>query len=460
MYCNRHNDGTRLHDTNHLFGKVLAFTQNRNTRSEIMTHKWKSKGEKRTITWNYDPSPTVLAYLKDMQDAIRYSLSVAYGIVVKDPLHGTPSPIELRREIRDWFYSRYDYARHHINPVCRASVAMLRSYRKNHGELRIPEVKKLAMRIDSELFKIVDDKIWVTLQPNNYVWIPINTKNKHYQVYCRGRTSELLLTDKKVCLTFIVSRNEKPLGKKLIASDLNFNTIDHTSVSLSAPRLEGVATEPIRRIAQIQNDFSRRRRAIQLHVKNPQKRERKLKETRGRQRNRVKDALHKLSTEQVKRNSDASFGFENLNGIRKNGVRKSEKRSSKKFRTQLNRWPYRMYQKMIEYKSPNKTLYVSPRGTSSECPVCGGKLEHPAWGISRCKNCGVDYDRNRLASLAILLRGLRLCGQPFAVSEDASWRSLKDEYLYVSTKSDCGKAGWTENANAPNENGVYKNTHS
>ncbi|MEM0145662.1 MAG: zinc ribbon domain-containing protein [Conexivisphaerales archaeon] len=29
---------------------------------------------------------------------------------------------------------------------------------------------------------------------------------------------------------------------------------------------------------------------------------------------------------------------------------------------------------MIEYKSSFKTVYVNPRGTSSECPVCGDKL--------------------------------------------------------------------------------------
>ncbi len=47
---------------------------------------------------------------------------------------------------------------------------------------------------------------------------------------------------------------------------------------------------------------------------------------------------------------------------------------------------------MIEYKSSFKTVYVNPRGTS-ECPVCGDKLKHQAWGISKCETCGVDYDR-------------------------------------------------------------------
>ena len=191
-----------------------------------MSHSWKSKGEKRTVVWSHEPSDEIIVYLKDMQQAIRYALLVAYRDAIRDKKHRLPSPIQLRREIREWFYPRYGYARHHINPVCRVAIAMLRSYKKNHyGELRIPEVKKLAMRIDSELFKIVDGKIRITLQPNHYAWIPINTANKHYGEYSKGRPSEPLITNHKVCLTSVIS-NDKPLGSRLIASDLNFDSID------------------------------------------------------------------------------------------------------------------------------------------------------------------------------------------------------------------------------------------
>ena len=145
----------------------------------------------------------------------------------------------------------------------------------------------------------------------------------------------------------------------------------------------------------------------------------------------------------------ARFVFENLNGIRKNEYGKG-----KKFRTRLNRWPYSACQKMAEYKSSFKTLYVNPRGTSSECPVCGGKLKHPSWEISKCKKCGAEYDRNRLASLAIVGRGLRLCGYPFTVSADASWPSLKYEYLYTGHQPKMAGAGETEKTSDPN--GCYK----
>ena len=221
----------------------------------------------------------------------------------------------------------------------------------------------------------------------------------------------------------------------------------------SQPSLTSVETQSLKEIVRIQNDSSRRRRALQKHVRNPEKRARKLRETKGRQRNKIKDTLHKLSTKEVRENPDAPFVFEDLKGIRRNGEMKS-----RRFKTYLNRWPYRLYQSMVEYKSANRAMYVSPRGTSSECPVCGGNLEHPAWAVSRCATCGVDYDRDRLASLAILCRGLRLCGQPFAVSADASWQLSKDEYLHTPTTPEGGRAGWTKVANAPNGD-AYESAH-
>ncbi|MEM4102231.1 MAG: transposase [Conexivisphaerales archaeon] len=205
-------------------------------------------------------------------------------------------------------------------------------------------------------------------------------------------------------------------------------TIDSTFATVNAGRPALKGTD----IAHIQNDSGRRK---SLQKNNRQKKYRKLRQARGRQKNRVNDALQKLTTEMVKENPGASFVFEDLNGIRASGNNKG-----RKFRTKLNRWPYRLYQKMIEYKS--QYVYVNPRGTSSECPVCGDKLT--AWGISKCETCGVDYDR--LASLAITLRGLRL-----PVYRECRLLSLKDEYLYTGHEPKVAGAGLTEKVNAPND---------
>ncbi|MDG7010627.1 MAG: recombinase family protein [Nitrososphaerota archaeon] len=58
--------------------------------------------------------------------------------------------------------------------------------------------------------------------------------------------------------------------------------------------------------------------------------------------------------------------------------------------------------------------------------------------------------RDRLASLAIAFRSSRLCGQPFAVSADASWHLLRNEYLWHGPVADTTMAGRTEQGvNAP-----------
>ena len=259
------------------------------------------------------------------------------------------------------------------------------------------------------------------------------------------RLSEVLITDRIVSLSFSIEEN-KTAGEELMGTDLNFSTVDFTVIDRETMEITAVKTLPIVEMAKIQNDFSRRRRKLQKHLRNPQKRKKKLKQTRGRQQNRVKDAMHKLSSRMVKEHPGSSFILEDLRNIRN-----TTKPQSKKLRTYLNRWPYNQFQRMIEYKSHYKTIYVNPEGTSSECPVCGGKVKHPTWKISRCENCGRDYDRDRLASLAISLRGLDLCGDPFPVSAIASVPSRMDEYLYTRNQSEISGADGTEMAYVSNE---------
>jgi len=415
-----------------------------------MSHLWKSKGYKRTISFYYKPNDNIIKYLKDMRELINKAILNAYSIAVQND-NQLPSPITLRKSLKKYYDNNIDYAKHHINPACRSAIAILRSYKKNNdGKLKIIKAKRLAMRMDSELTKIDNNKLRITIRPNEYEYIDIINKNKKYNEYSKYKISEVLLTDNKVCITFIVGTDEKPvIDNDIIGFDLNFKTIDYTVIKNN----EIVETNTIDTsdIAKTQRDYTRKRQKIQKHIKNPKKRDRKLKEAKRRQRNIIKDKLQKLTTEIVNNNDDKTFVFEDLTNIKKEGMKKKKNRNkedksngsnkkeaknnikSKRFRTDINRWPYRLFQRFIDYKSNNKTLYINPDGTSSECPVCGGKLEHPIWKESKCNNCGLSYDRNRLSSLSISIRGLDLCGTPFTVSGSSSWHFMKDDYMYLCT---------------------------
>ena len=375
-----------------------------------------------------------------MRDAVRIGVLEAEGL--RRTSGKIPSPIDLRKEIKAWFDSSYDYAKHHINPVCRSSVSILRSFRKNRKGKKFPEVRKLSMRLDSELVKLQDGYLRITMRPHEYEYIPVNNKNRKFSEYSQNRISEVLITDGLVALSF-GNDAEKAVAEKKMGIDVNFKNV--TGTVINGGKVERVVEIPTTQIVRIQNDFSRRRAMMQKHIRNPEKRSKKIHQTRGRQRNRIKDAMHKLSVNLIKEFPGTTFILEDLTHIRKTAGTKS-----RKFRTYLNRWPYAEFQKTLEYKSQTKTIYVNPGGTSSECPVCGGKVKHPAWKISRCETCGRDYERDRLASLAISLRGLALCGDPFPVSVIASVPSRMGEYLYTRNQPEISGADRTEMAYASN----------
>ncbi|MCW6168330.1 MAG: transposase [Thermoplasmatales archaeon] len=409
-----------------------------------MSHKWKSIGEKRTISFSYVPGSNILKYLTDMRDLTNKAILNAYSIAKSDN-NQLPSPITLRRSLKRYYDSNMIYAKHHINPVCRTAIAILRSYKKNNnGKLKVVKAERLSMRIDSELARIEDNKVRITIKPHEYEYIDIVDKNKKFSEYSNHPVSEVLLTESRVYITFITGSDNKPvIGDNIIGFDLNFKSVDYTVIKNN--RIVEVNSIDTSDIAKTQRDYTRKRTKIQKHIKNPAKRIRKLKEATHRQQNVVRDKLQKLTTGIVDDNRDKTFVFENLTNIKKEGQKKKYKDNkkdnkaskgrnstpkSKRFRTDIGRWPYRLFQKFVDYKSNNRTLYINPEGTSSECPVCGGKLKHPIWKKSECNNCGVTFSRDRLSSLSISAKGLRLCGTPFTVSGSASWYSMKNSYLY------------------------------
>ena len=102
-----------------------------------MTGPWKSTDEKRTIVFSYSPGNNIIQYLTDMRDLINRAIINAYAMA-KSNNNQIPSPIVLRRSLKNYYDNNIDYAKHHINPVCRNAIAILRSYKKNNnGELKI-----------------------------------------------------------------------------------------------------------------------------------------------------------------------------------------------------------------------------------------------------------------------------------------------------------------------------------
>ena len=115
--------------------------------------------------------------------------------------------------------------------------------------------------------------------------------------------------------------------------------------------------------------------------------------------------LHKTSKQLVSTNQ--RIITENLTGIRK--LYRKGNGQGKNYRAKLNGWSYYELQRQIEYKSLFNgipVIHVNPRGTSSKCSRCEGKILEENRMI-RCPQCDLHIDRDVNAARNILARGVK-----------------------------------------------------
>jgi putative transposase len=129
-----------------------------------------------------------------------------------------------------------------------------------------------------------------------------------------------------------------------------------------------------------------------------------LAKYRGRECRRVEDIYHKLANQiidEAKELKASTIVLEELANIRK------RIRRSKELNGRLNRWSFRKLQGIMEYKAGLaglNVIYVDAKGTSSLCPICGGRLSLNRYRRLRCLRCGLEEDRDVMAVKNLLKR--------------------------------------------------------
>ena len=122
-----------------------------------------------------------------------------------------------------------------------------------------------------------------------------------------------------------------------------------------------------------------------------------LAKYRGRERRRVEYIYHKLANQIIayaKEESASAIVLEDLKNMRK------KSRGSKAINGRLNRWSFRKFQEIMEYKAELAGLnvvYVDAKGTSSLCPICGEKLSPNGYRQMKCRKCSLEQDRDIIA---------------------------------------------------------------
>ena len=206
----------------------------------------------------------------------------------------------------------------------------------------------------------------------------------------------LAVTDRKLVFNFHVPdvRHEAP---ESVGVDLNMGSADFaTSDGL-------VGSIDLKPITRVQGAMTRKRVSIQRHIqKDRPHQKRVLRRYTKRERHRVDALLHHATNEFLAKVGDRNIVLEDLSRTTEQCLKDTRGSDG---RRKLAAWSHGQLQRQIDYKSRTRVLHVDPRGTSSECPRCGGRLDHPVWRRSTCDDCQGDFHRDRAAAVSILNRG-------------------------------------------------------
>jgi IS605 OrfB family transposase len=264
---------------------------------------------------------------------------------------------------------------------------------------QVPRRVRLKVSLHRSLYRLRGRELEITVNPDIHVAINLlRVRNPLLERY--GVASDwdfgLTLTDRGLVFQFRGPRSVA-LCPDSVGVDVNMPSADFVSS-------DGVAgSVDLRPITRVQGAMARKRQSIQRRIpKDLRLQRRVLRRSRTRERHRVDPLLHRAANELLERVGNRNIVLEDLSTTQEELMRTTQ---GKDARRRLSVWTQSRFQRIVEYKARTQVVHVDPRGTSSDCPRCGGRLDHPEWRRSVCGNCQGDWHRDGAAATSILCRG-------------------------------------------------------
>ncbi len=307
---------------------------------------------------------------------------------------------EDRRELRDRLLKDWTYSKHYIDSAINSVIGLVKGWIKlrNRGKAKSkPEITKKTVYIKNTLFSYKNGILKISIEPRRR-YLEVNLTKYEYLPKDFNSIGGLLLTENKLIITF--KKNVKNIEPKGWASfDINLTNI----TALINGKIVRYDLKPLYHIHRV---YEIKRKRIQKLSKHKSATGRRLMQKYSRrERNRVRDFMHKLTTKIAKELSELKIGviLENLRNIKSRVLRKSRDLNRK-----LSKWNARMFQFMLEYKLKWLDLpvkYVNPRNSSKTCPLCSGRMATYGGRLMKCKKCGLVLDRDVVAALNLQMWG-------------------------------------------------------
>jgi len=318
---------------------------------------------------------------------------------------------------------------HHAKEIYVYAKSIVRSAKSNGG--RRPTLRRLTARLDKYDYRLDLDDMTLTLKLHRgrEARLRLIAPKERAEKFRGWENYELAIKYDRdgLWVTVYFRRGVKPAEPRTVMSvDLNFDNITLAVFTLNGKliRLKRLRTSLRKALThriwaeRIQRRYPRSWRFIKGVRMAVERHGERIKDISWDYAHKAGDLIAGLALRYR-----SAVVLEDLNGLRENKKRDS------KFNKRLTLWFYRRAQFCIKYEAKERGLQVAkvnPRGTSSTCPRCGAKLVEVGHRRLRCPRCGLEGDRDVIATINIYRR-------------------------YVSVHSRCGAPGVALNAPKPDE---------
>jgi len=321
-----------------------------------------------------------------------------------------PKAKAFKKKLRDELLLNCPYAKHWVDAIIRTAYSIVESWRKRYLKGRArkakPRVNKRFARCKITLMKVnyKDKTIRITLKPGEY--LVISWSNRWFTRRVEGwRVGEVILKDDRVLIPFKSTRIIEV--RDVVAWDSNELSLDGFS-----PRI-GFIRVDLKPLQSMKITYERKKRMAQSKgLKSV------YEKYVTRECNRERDFLNKLVSGLTRLFLNIIYVFEDLE--KEDLVSKGK--TSKSRRKKNARTPWMLIQKKISEKAI--IVKVSPNNTSRTCPRCGYIVKTQVGRLFKCLRCGFELDRQKLASINIYLKHLKMRGFPHSNDPEETMKEL------------------------------------
>jgi len=309
-----------------------------------------------------------------------------------------PKDKSFKKKLRDELLSDCPYARHWVDAVIRTVYSIMESWRKRYLKGRArkvkPRVRRRFARCKISLMRVDygEKKIRITVKPGEY--IEVSWSGRWFTRRVEGwRVGEVVLKDDRVLIPFKSTRVIEV--RDTVAWDSNELSLDGFS-----PRT-GFIRVDLKPLQSMKITYERKKMIAQSKG---------LKDIyekyAARERNRERDFVNKLASGLTRLFPNTIHVFEDLEKEKLVSKRKNPKSRRKR----NARTPWINIQKKMSEKAV--VVKVPPKNTSRTCPRCGYVAKTLVGRVFKCPKCGFELERQKLASINIYLKYLRMRGLP------------------------------------------------